>query len=110
MTHHSAASSTFHKMHSSLPQHGAHAVKSPSQQVVGRDEDRRENAALMERKFRAPSQADRARMVAEFLNGEVTDRTVINWLQEKHDMPAWAFKRIAGYVSAVERLARRIEG
>ncbi|OWJ78403.1 MULTISPECIES: hypothetical protein [Haematobacter] len=89
-------------------------MKSPSEQTeqkpVGRDEDRQENANLIRRVFRSPSQAEVARKAADFLGGEVTDRTVINWLQCRHDMPAWAFKRVSAYLEIVERIARRIEG
>lgn len=86
-------------------------MKSPSERKpVNRDEDRVENANLLKRVFRAPSQAEVARKTAEFLGGEVTDRTVINWLQCQHDMPAWAFKRVSAYLEIVERIARRIEG
>lgn len=72
------------------------------------DEDRRENAALIWRLFRSGSQAGTARKAADFFG--VTDRTVINWLQGKHDMPAWAYKRAVAYVEIVEKFARRIEG
>lgn len=86
-------------------------MKSPSEQTsIGRDEDREENANLIRRVFRSPSQAEVARKAADFLGGEVTDRTVINWLQCRHDMPAWAFKRVSAYLEIVERIARRIEG
>lgn len=86
-------------------------MKSPSEQKpAGRDEDRQENANLIRRVFRSPSQAEVARKAADFLGGEVTDRTVINWLQCRHDMPAWAFKRVSAYLEIVERIARRIEG
>ncbi|MBK4216118.1 hypothetical protein JJJ17_09290 [Paracoccus caeni] len=72
-------------------------------------------AELIWRTFRAPSQAEVARRTADYLRDEVpdrtvTERTVINWLQCRHDMPHWAARRIQSYAEAVERLARRIEG
>ncbi len=85
-------------------------MKSLSQQDI----DRRENAGLIYAAFRAPSQAEIAETTARYLHQaagrDVSTRTVINWLQCKHDMPAWAYKSIAKAIHRVETLARKIEG
>lgn len=108
-----AARSAFHAVQTvraSQVEHGAGAMKSLSQQT----DDRQENAGLIYRAFRAPSQAEIAEATARYLarsaGRDVSTRTVINWLQCKHDMPAWAYKAVARYIDGVDRLARRIEG
>lgn len=73
-----------------------------------RAHSRREDAELIRRAFRAPTQSEISKKAARKLG--ISERQIINYMQMQNDMPSWAVKAVQAYLSKVERIAERIEG
>ena len=58
--------------------------------------------------FGASTQSETAAKAARAM--DVSERTIINWMQCQNDMPSWALRIVKAYLAALERTARRIEG
>lgn len=58
--------------------------------------------------FGASTQSETAAKAARAM--DVSERTIINWMQCQNDMPSWALRIVKAYLAALERAAQRIEG